>query len=303
MFEVNELKLGRKPPIPGRASLKLSSFLSAIPYHSPVADHLSIGGWKMLGNDQYGDCVAVTRSDFIRVMTRLAGHERYPDLTETLEFYKTQNPDFPRQDEGMVIQYALEEMLRRGEILAFAKVDHSNSEEVAAAIDIFGALWVGINVQAANMDQFNLGRQWDYTPGSPDDGGHSILYGGYNTDRNMPERCKTWGRVQDSTDAFWQHQVEEAWIVVFPENLGTAQFQQGIDIKALKKAYSALTDKDLILPEPAPVPTPTPDPGAASFPGADSEVDRRVLNAAHRAGLTPSGWLNKNLKKYFRIKS
>lgn len=37
----------------------------------------------------------------------------------------------------------------------------------------------------------------------------------------------TWGQVIGTTDAFWTRQVEEAYIVIWPEHLGTKGFPGG----------------------------------------------------------------------------
>ena len=50
----------------------------------------------MLGNDQYGDCVAVTWANLRRLVTALlTGNPVYPDLAQVEALYKTQNPEFP----------------------------------------------------------------------------------------------------------------------------------------------------------------------------------------------------------------
>jgi hypothetical protein len=273
-----------------------------------VADHLTPlkGGWKMLGNDNFGDCVPVTKAHFKRMISALlTGVEVYPNQDEVFADYRSQNPNFvpdprnPVEDNGMVIQDFLDYLRKKGEILAFAKVDHTNPDEVGAAIATFGGLWVGINVQSANMTQFNREQWWDYVAGSHDEGGHSIFYGLYNTDMGKPEACITWGEIQYSTDAFWQHQVEEAWLVVWPENVreGAKQFLQGVDVRALQVAYKDLTGKTLVLLQPTPAPT----PGAASFPGASGAVDLHIHQTAARAHLSVPDWLNKHFNTYFHL--
>ena len=51
-------------------SLKLKSFLKAIPAHPVSEDYAATlnGGWQMLGNDQYGDCVAVGWANLRRLI-------------------------------------------------------------------------------------------------------------------------------------------------------------------------------------------------------------------------------------------
>lgn len=272
---MTNLKYGRRAPKLAPA-LKLSSFLktSDVPAHPAQQDNFTPlnGGWQMLGNDQYGDCVAVTGANVRRLMT---SGNYYADLNHVIDFYKTQNPAFPSQDEGMDIQTALETLVNNGDkyfdgvkALAFAKVDHTNAEEVKAAISIFGYVWTGIYVRTANMDQFNAGQPWDYAPNSPIEGGHSIVTGGYDGDGvGGDERFITWAQETSFTDAFWSHDVEEAWVVIWPEHLTTAKFQAGIDVAQLASDYTALTGKPFpVQPQPVPTPTPTPVPTPTPSP-------------------------------------
>lgn len=273
------LSFGRKPPI-DKPALMLSSFLkdagTPLPPHPLATDYLSaIRDWQMLGNDYFGDCVAVTAANERHVVNKvLSGKDTYSTVDQVFAFYRTQNPNFqpnpndPVEDNGMVIQTALETLIANGDRyfdgvkpLAFAKVDHTNLEEVKSALAIFGMLWVGINVQRANMYQFNDNEPWDYVSGSPDDGGHSVVAGGYLSQPTNDVRFITWGEETGFTDNFWNHQVEEAWVVIWPEHLGTTQFEAGVDQAALAAAYESLTGRSFpVQPTPEPVPTPTPVP-------------------------------------------
>ena len=267
-----QLKFGRKPP-KNAPALMLASFLTGIiPDHPISEDYLNtLQNWQMLGNDQYGDCVAVTWANMRRLVTATLSSENYPTMNQVIALYKTQNPNFPTQDDGMDIQTCLEYLHSLGgpdgtKVVAFAKVDFSNMDEVRAALAIFGCLWLGINVQKVNMTEFDRGQPWDYIPGSPDEGGHSIIGGGYTGIASNDIRFITWGQETGFTDNFWNKQVEEAWAVIWPEQLGTIEFQEGIDLNLLAADYKALTGDDLPLtptPQPpTPTPAPVPDPNA-----------------------------------------
>ena len=260
------MKFGRRPP-KNAPALRLSAVLSGvIPDHPASEDYLSkLVDWQMLGNDTYGDCVAVTWANQRRLVTALlGGKEAYPTQKQVYEVYKTQNPNFPNDDNGMDIQTLLEYLVHTPgpdgvKAVAFAKVDYANPAECQAAMAIFGHIWVGINVQSANMDDFDTGLPWDVHPNSPIEGGHSVEAGGYNpATPGDDEKFITWAAETSFTDAFWSHLVEEAWVVVWPENLGTTQFAEGIDQTKLAAAYKALTGRDLPTPTPAPQPTPEP---------------------------------------------
>ena len=276
-------KFGRRPPKRAPA-LKLGPLLTGVvPAHPAAEDYLAAlhGGWNMLGNDQYGDCVAVTWANVRRLVTAtLTAHATYPGLDEVIALYKTQNPGFPQQDDGMDIQTALEYLAQHGgpdgvKAVAFAQVDHTNADEVKAAIAIFGSVWTGVNVLDVNMTEFDAGQPWDYNPASPVDGGHSIVTGGYGTPGTGAlggdERFITWAQETSFTDAFWAHQVEEAWVVVWPEHLGSEEFLQGVNVAQLAADYQEITGRPLPLPQPPPAPPqptpPQPTPPAPQPPG------------------------------------
>ena len=119
-----------------------------------------------------------------------------------------------------------------------------------AALSIFGGLWLGIEVLDANQDEFGKGKAWTDVKGSPIDGGHAILGGGYTT---SDIKFITWAKEAEFAKSFWNGVVqgsplvEEAWVVIWPEHLGTTGFEQGIDQAKLAADYQALTGQPLSL--------------------------------------------------------
>jgi len=256
---------GRLPNDRSRPRLRLSRSLTGVlPEYPATADYLDqLSGWQMLGNDTYGDCVAVTWANLRRLTTAALSTENYPTMSQVMAVYATQNPN--GADNGMDIQTLLEYLVSTGgadgvKAVGFAAVDFTNPAEVKAAIAVFGAVWVGIDVLAANETEFDAGQPWDYVSGSPDVGGHSVLVGGYggpgsSSPLGGDEKFITWAQETSFTDAFWTKQVTECWAVIWPEHLGSREFQAGVDLAQLATDYTEITGQ----PFPAPV-TPVPDP-------------------------------------------
>ena len=270
-------KLGRRPPKRAH-SLKLGDYLTGVVPAVPAGeDYLAAlgGGWQMLGNDQYGDCVAVTWANVRRLVTAtLTSAPDYPAQDQVFEVYKTQNPGFPDDDNGMDIQTLLEHLVTTGgpdgvKAAGFASVDHANPAEVKAAIALFGYVWAGVNVLEVNQQQFGSSQPWDYDPASPVEGGHSVVTGGYGAPGDGPlggdERFITWAAETSFTDAFWANEVEEAWVVIWPEHLGSKDFLAGLDMTQLAADYQAITGRAF----PAPVTPPKPAPPAPAPGGTD----------------------------------
>lgn len=267
-----DLKFGRRPADPSRPRIRLArSLTGVVPAHPAAADYLArLGGWQMLGNDTLGDCVAVTWANIRRLVTAVLATEYYPSFSQVKAVYATQNPG--GSDNGMDIQALLGYLVKTGgpdgvKALGFAAVDFTNPDEVKAAIAIFGAVWTGIVVQDAQMSQFDGGQPWDYVSGSPDDGGHSVLTGGYGAGGSGQlggdEKFITWAQETSFTDRYWSREVEECWVVIWPEHLGSKAFQEGVDLAQFAADYTALTGKPFPVPvpsPPAPVPAPPPVP-------------------------------------------
>lgn len=220
-------------------------------------------GWLILGNDVVGDCAAVTwANQRALVTTVLAGTTDYPDQEQVFAFYKTQNPDFDPtgtkqtngpgspDDHGMDIQTALEYLQKTGgpdgvKAVAFAKVDYTNQVELRSAHSIFGQVWYGISVFDQNQTEFFADKPWTYIKSTATPDGHSITGVGYTpTDYYFV----TWGKETQWDEGFREHQVDEAWIVIWPEHLGTKEFQEGINLDALASDYESITGRKLTLP-------------------------------------------------------
>lgn len=267
-------RYGRRPNDPSRPRLHLSHLLTGVvPAHPAADDYLArLSNWQMLGNDTYGDCVAVTWANLRRLTTSALSTEVYPSWPEVEAVYKTQNPNFPSDDNGMDIQTLLQYLVKTGgpdgvKAVGFAAVDYTNPDEVKAAIALFGAVWVGLDVLDVNETEFSDGQPWDYVPGASDVGGHSVLVGGYGTSPagSAPqlggdEKFITWAQETSFTDAFWSNQVSECWAVIWPEHLGSREFMAGVDLQQLAADYTEITGKPFPAPVPSPAPTPTPTP-------------------------------------------
>jgi hypothetical protein len=147
---------------------------------------------------------------------------------------------------------------------------------VRAAIAIFGSVQLGVNVQAAQESQFDDGQPWNYVRGSRDLGGHAMHVAGYTP----WARPVTWAREISTTSTWWQHQVEECWVVIWPEHFSSRAFQAGMDVAALASAYKDLTGRDFpVQPQPAPSPVPVVAADAGLAEAAHRWVDRH-----HRVG-------------------
>jgi hypothetical protein len=271
-------KLGRRPPDWSKPRA-LATFAPELPGPSVgAADWLArIDEWRMLLNDQLGDCVPAAMLHARQSLTTYGqGTEFEPTDAQALALYEAiggYRPGDPGSDQGCVMQDAYDYWRRTGidghRLVAFAMVDHTNWVQVRAALYWFGAVGVGVNFPASAMTQTDKGQRWDVVP---DDGGilggHAVLLGA-DPDTGDPQVI-TWGKRQNLTRAWWDRYVEEAWVVVSPEWMSAAGLNpEGADWAALADAFHATTGGTftppvIVTPPPGP-PVPPADPDLAAW--------------------------------------
>jgi hypothetical protein len=276
-------KLGRRPKIDAPA-LKLADVLTgAIPAHPATADHFGSTEFGLYENDKFGDCGPTSVANLVRLVSvGLTGQIVKPSQDDVFALYRSSgnpnfNPDTGEDDNGVIMQKMLSALRKNGigdgrgnmiRPIAFAKVDATNDDEVRAAISIFGGVLFGVDLEVAQQGQTDADPpKWNYKK-SGEWGGHAVLAGAYENG-NLDDVI-SWALRVETTQSFRQHQLDEAWVVVWQWNLDNPAFQEGVDLDALAAAFKSLTGQSLPLPvnptpvpptPPAPAPTPTPTPG------------------------------------------
>jgi hypothetical protein len=298
-------KLGRLPNDPEKPRLKLTPRIdTTVPAPPALVDWLSeVQSWPMYGNDRWGDCVWAMIGHAIEAYTTY-GKGATVTLSDeaVLKGYSDVTgfdpgagpPDHNPTDQGTVIQDALNYWKKTGvgghKILAFAQVDHTNPDEIKAALNVFGALLVGVAFPASAMDQFDNHQPWDVVRNDGGiEGGHAVQVGHAQTD-GVEYESVTWAAIEGITSAWWSKYVEECWIAITDDWLTTAGTSpQGVDLYGLGEDLASLTGEPNPFPQPTPGPTPTPDPGPSPTPQPPtpapepvSAADRTHAKALHR---------------------
>jgi len=269
-------KTGLRPPT-GRPALRLAEFLTGtVPAHPTAADHLGAVAYGMYQNDRFGVCGPTSVANLRRLVTTgLTGATQAPSQDDVFDLYRRSgNPDFDPvtgvDDNGVEMQTMLEAVQDGGiggvRSLAFAKVDVTRDDEMDAAISLFGGLLWGVDLQAAQQGQTDAQPPvWDWRR-SGEWGGHAVLAGAYGATGR--DDVITWGQRVSTTSRFRGHQLQEAWVVIWPEHLGSAVFQAGVDLAALGAAYEQLTGRPFPTAPPTPTPAPPVPAGDAAFVAA-----------------------------------
>lgn len=292
MTEVSERvpgrRLGRRPPSNAPALMLAPLLTGVVPQHPASADDLSrVTDWGMYGNDQFGTCGPTSVANSLKALSVYAGEtEREASLDDVFDLYRRSgNPGFDpatdTDDNGVVMQDMLDQLLKGGiggyRPVAFAKVDTSNLDEVRAAISIFGSVLFGVTLDVVQQQQTDEGI-WDYRR-SNTWGGHAIPAGAYTSSLSPGDpdvSVITWTETVGCTDSFLENQLDEAWVVIWPEHLAHPAFQAGVNLDQLAADYKSLTGRDFpnVTP-PAPAPTPPP-PAPGPSPSLWDEVKTLV---------------------------
>jgi hypothetical protein len=250
------LKLGKKPgAVHDTRTLHLASLLGPDLPPAPKTWRIatSVHDWGMLGNDRYGDCGFAS----------LAGHR------VIAQEYSARNPDAAGRpttdqvlsayfdctggiDSGIYLIDGLRYMRTKGAgreadqtthtITAYAKVDHTDLEQVRAAAKLFGGLYLGLALPIAAERELDAGKPWATTTGPDTDpyswGGHATWMIQYD-ERRM--KVATWGSEQWMTTAWWRTYVDEAWCVISEDQFTRlGKTPQGLNVTALQEYLARL---------------------------------------------------------------
>lgn len=253
------VKLGRNKPYSreDRPRLALDDYLDSavLPKPHAIVDRASkVNVWPMYGNDTIGDCTCAAVGHVIQAWTAFAGTEATIPESAVLTAYEAvsgYDPVTGANDNGAAEQDVLEYWRTTGvgghKILAYAELrDLGNLTLAKTAVDLFGSLYLGIEVPESCMEQFQAGEPWDVVPGSPIEGGHAVPVQYWGTNERGEIGVITWGKLQRMTRAFWDSYVEEAWVIITKDWLDAkGETIEGFDLAQLEADFKALTGSSL----------------------------------------------------------
>lgn len=303
-------KLGLKPTtVPDEHLLQVGWKTAAVPDYPPAADYMSHVVPGLDDNDQYGDCGPTSVDNHERITTLFEdGQQVDATLDEVFDLYRHSGcPDFDPEtdadDNGVemavLLKAARDVGLGGRKIAAYGKLRDISFESVCAAIAVFGAVLMAVDLQVAQQDQTDV---WDYEPGSEEWGGHAICAGRYDTTVNSGMVWVfSWGQMIGMTKQFIQNQLMEVWIPLWPSILTSDKFNQSVAVDELAADFRSLTGATLPIPAIPPAPEPTPyDPQPRSYSLSDLVV-MHITSAADRRELSPDAWLEHHLRSWFRL--
>jgi hypothetical protein len=240
-------RFGKHPPKHDYRTLRLKSYLSdGLPAAPPsydalaqVYDKLKTSDPKELfpmdGNDQYGDCTIAAVAHALTVYRGRIGMKKIPPAQDVLKLYMHLTGGL---DSGLaeldVLNYWRKNAFEGDKVLAYVRVDVKNHSHVKQAIQLFGGIYIGFQVQQNAEKQFEERKPW--TPGPLTQGGHAVYAVAYD---NAGLTMLTWGNTQKGTWGWWDECVDEAYAILPPE-AKKKDFDPGFNFDQLKADLAAV---------------------------------------------------------------
>jgi hypothetical protein len=185
--------------------------------------------FPMDGNDQYGDCTIAALAHADTTFHGLIGKNSIlPQATVLkLYFHLTGGVD-SGLNELDVLNYWRQHKVAHDRIIDYVSINPKDHVHVEQAIQLFGGVYLGFQVQANCIQEFDAGQPW--TPGPLTNDGHAVYAVAYD---NSGVTVLTWGSTQQGTWAWWDECVDEAYAILPPE-ARNAGFAPGFNFAQLE---------------------------------------------------------------------
>jgi hypothetical protein len=240
-------KLGRKAVKTDSRTLRLGLYLGrGLPTPPPALDWTKgITQFGVMLNDQIGCCTIAGVAHAVQVWSANASSEvTVPDST-VLSYYEQwdgYDPSDPSTDQGGIELDVLNNWKKSGfsghSLLGYADPTVSNIVEIRQTINLFGGVYIGMNVPNFVMQDPEPGTVWDVVADDGGiDGGHAVFVAGYDASAFT---FISWGQVFKMTVAFWNRYVDEAHALLSPDWLNTKGTPNGFNLQQLQQDLAAI---------------------------------------------------------------
>lgn len=316
-------RLGRNPVKFDARTFQASKYMRAVsPPPASVDWQSPVPVYGMFKNDVLGCCTIAADGHFVQEWTFDATSNEVTvsdaDIITAYSAVSGYDPATGANDNGAneldVLNYLKKTGLGGHKIAAFVQLDVKNKDQLKQAINVFGGIYIGVNMPISAQNQTDNGRVWDAEGGNNGEpgswGGHAVHCGKYD---DSQIECVTWGERQPMTWAFWDKYVEEAYAILSVDFLNGGKDPQGFDIATLTNDLAAVGNNQPF-PEPTPDPNPNPDPGPTPTPPptpiptgnltitiTDMEVVNKVTKAVTKKGVSADEYVTERLAKYFHV--
>lgn len=240
-------RFGKYPPKIDYRTLRLRNYLtSALAPPPPAVNVLSrvyerLGTsdpttlFPMDGNDALGDCTIAALAHAVTTYRGLLGQTKIMAKQAVTKLYLHLTGGV---DTGLVeldvLNYWRKRSVSGDKILGFVNIDPKNHLHIEQAIQLFGGVYLGFQVQQNCIQDFEARRPW--TPGPLTTDGHAVFAVGYD---QTGVTVLTWGNTQQGTWGWWDECVDEAYAILPPE-AKKADFAPGFNFEQLQTDLEAV---------------------------------------------------------------
>ena len=240
-------RFGKHPPKADYRTLRFRDYLAAGLAAPPPAvntldrvyNNLHVNDPTLLfpmdGNDTLGDCTIAALAHAITVYHGLVDTKQIMAKQPIVKLYMHLTGGV---DSGLneldVLNYWRKTSVDGDKLLGFVKIDPKNHTHVQQAIQLFGGVYLGFQVQQNAIQQFDAHQPWTPQPLTQD--GHAVFAVGY--DQNTVT-VLTWGNTQQGTWAWWDECVDEAYAIL-PPQAKDPRFAPGFNIAQLQTDLNAV---------------------------------------------------------------
>ena len=234
-------RFGKHPPKRDYRTLRFKSYATAALAAPPpsfevlarVYDKLHASDptklFPMDGNDTLGDCTIAALAHAVTIYRGLIGQKDIMAKNAIVKLYMHLTGGV---DSGLneldVLNYWRQHSVAKDKILAYISIDPKNHTHVQQAIQLFGGVYLGFQVQQNCIQEFDARQPW--TPGPLTQDGHAVFAVGYDP---KTVTVLTWGNTQQATWAWWDECVDEAYAILPPE-AAKPGFAPGFDMAQLQ---------------------------------------------------------------------
>jgi hypothetical protein len=238
-FTPFEFKLGRLDKVAvDLAPLHTYFKDSVLPAAPPKCIYALKCHYGMCDNDRLGCCVVAGHIHLSQALAHETNSQYVlPDdaATETEYFILTGGSDTGLA-ETTFLQTARQSPILGSQIDVFCSFDHTQIDHVKSVIYTFGGAFLGVTLPQSAQNQFP--GTWTVVPGSPIEGGHCIVAIGYDAQFVY---VVTWGKVIRCTWAWFAKYVDEAYAIIYTEEVQKNRGPiKGLDIARLRAANASL---------------------------------------------------------------
>jgi len=243
------VRFGKHPPKVDYRTLRFRDYVTArLPAPPPavnrtlptVYEHLGKSDptvvFPMDGNDTLGDCTIAAAAHAVTAYRGLVSKKK--DIMTKAAVVKLYMHLTGGVDSGLneidVLNYWRQNKIGGDEIMGFVSIDPKNHTHVQQAIQIFGGVYLGFQVQQNCIQEFDAHKPW--TPGKLTTDGHAVFAVAYDT---AGVTVLTWGNTQQGTWAWWNECVDEAYAILPPEAKNST-FAPGFNLAQLQTDLSAV---------------------------------------------------------------